>query len=66
MSRQHKPLHTAEVTSSTKTRASLEDEIRSRAFALYQERGEEQGHDVNDWLRAEAESHHNRAHREAA
>jgi hypothetical protein len=34
---------------------SLEKKIRLRAYTLYQERGREDGHDVDDWLRAEAE-----------
>ncbi len=32
-----------------------EDQIRARAFELYEERGKEEGHDLDDWLRAEAE-----------
>jgi len=34
---------------------SLEEKIRLRAYALYEERGREDGHDVDDWLRAEVE-----------
>ena len=34
---------------------NLEEKIRVRAYALYEERGREDGHDVDDWLRAEAE-----------
>jgi hypothetical protein len=33
----------------------LEQEIRRRAYALYEDRGREDGHDLDDWLRAEAE-----------
>ena len=33
----------------------LEHEIRLRAQELYEERGGEDGHDLDDWLRAEAE-----------
>ncbi len=33
----------------------LESQIRQRAFELYQERGLEDGHEVDDWLRAEEE-----------
>jgi len=32
-----------------------EEEIRRRAHELYEERGREDGHDMEDWLRAEAE-----------
>jgi hypothetical protein len=31
----------------------LEIQIRERAYALYEARGREDGHDLEDWLRAE-------------
>ena len=34
---------------------NLEEQIRLRAYALYEDRGREDGHDLDDWLRAEAE-----------
>ena len=34
---------------------NLEKEIRHRAYELYAERGREDGHDLDDWLRAEAQ-----------
>lgn len=34
---------------------NLEESIRQRAYALYEEGGREDGHDIDDWLRAEAE-----------
>ena len=34
---------------------NLGDEIRLRAYELYEQRGGEHGHDVADWLRAEEE-----------
>jgi hypothetical protein len=34
---------------------NLEEEIRRRAYELYEERGREDGHDVDDWVRAKAE-----------
>jgi Protein of unknown function (DUF2934) len=33
----------------------LEHQIRLRAHELYEERGRENGHEQEDWLRAEAE-----------
>jgi hypothetical protein len=33
----------------------LEDQIPERAYQLYEERGREDGHDAEDWLRAEKE-----------
>jgi hypothetical protein len=35
--------------------SGAEEEIRRRAYELYKERGRQPGHDVDDWLRAEAE-----------
>jgi hypothetical protein len=33
----------------------VEQQIRQRSFELYEERGREDGHEVDDWLRAEEE-----------
>ena len=33
----------------------MEEQIRQRAYELYEARGREGGHDEEDWLRAEAE-----------
>ncbi len=44
--------------------ATLEDQIRARAYELYEERGKKEGHDLDDWLRAEAELMSSR-HRDA-
>ena len=45
--------------SSVPTRASSArpavDQIRSRAYAIYRERGDRAGDDLSDWLRAERE-----------
>ena len=37
----------------TKVEADAE-QIRCRAYKLYEERGREDGHELEDWLRAEA------------
>lgn len=42
-------------TEKNETDPNREQEIRRRAYALYEERGREDGHDIDDWLRAEAE-----------
>lgn len=34
----------------------LQDEIRVRAYQLYDQRGRDDGHSLDDWLQAEAES----------
>jgi hypothetical protein len=33
----------------------LQNQIRARAFQLYEQRGRDEGHDLDDWLQAEAE-----------
>lgn len=33
----------------------VEDQIRRRAYELYEARGGEDGHEVEDWLKAEEE-----------
>lgn len=43
------------VSTATESHPNLEEEIRRRAHELYEERGREDGHDIEDWLRAEAE-----------
>jgi len=42
-------------TAEIETDSNREQEIRRRAYALYEESGCEDGRDVDDWLRAEAE-----------
>ena len=39
----------------TESHANLEEEIRCRAYKLYEARGCEDGHELDDWRRAEAE-----------
>ena len=49
---------TADVSSAKPDQGSLdltEDIIRTRAYQFYEERGYEDGHDLDDWLRAEGE-----------
>jgi hypothetical protein len=45
---------------STSPREGVEEQIRLRAYQLYEERGRENGHEVEDWLRAEEEIKGNR------
>lgn len=46
-------------TKKTFGRAEIEDgveeQIRTRAYELFEARGREEGHDLEDWLEAEAE-----------
>lgn len=46
---------TKKQTAKIETDPNREQEIRLRAYTLYEERGREDGHDIDDWLRAEAE-----------
>ena len=39
----------------TNRHPNLEEEIRRLAYELYAERGRKDGHDLDDWVRAEAE-----------
>ena len=52
------PHPTASVSTTKPDEGSLElteDIIRARAYRFYEDRGFEDGHDLEDWLRAEAE-----------
>jgi hypothetical protein len=35
--------------------AQLQEQIRSRAYEIYEQRDRTEGHDLDDWLQAEAE-----------
>jgi len=48
------------------TTTNLVDEIRRRAYELYEQRGREDGHDLEDWFRAEGEVTQKRSRRVAA
>lgn len=43
------------VTPISEPRPTLEETIRRRAYELYEQRGRKDGHDMDDWFRAEAE-----------
>ena len=48
------PTKTSSLSGKTGAEAIVE-QIRCRAYELYEERGGEDGQDTEDWLRAEAE-----------
>jgi uncharacterized protein HemX len=48
-------------TQPLKTAADLEEEVRRRAYQLYEQRGKIDGFEVEDWLEAEAEFNTRRA-----
>ncbi len=43
------------VASISDPRPNFEEAIRRRAYELYEQRGRKDGHDMDDWLRAESE-----------
>ena len=43
-----------------------EEQIRRRAFEIYEQRGREDGHELEDWLQAESEMVQQRAKAVAA
>ena len=51
MSKQKNPVTRATAPQSE----NLEEQIRRRAYELYEARGREDGHDLEDWRQAEAE-----------
>jgi len=44
-----------EMPASSEAPNDVREQIARRAYELYEARGREDGHDVDDWLRAEAE-----------
>ncbi len=44
----------------------LEDDIRRRAYELYEARGREDGHELDDWLQAKTEITRTKRHTTAA
>lgn len=49
------PAKRSEQSSTTPDPAEREEQIRRRAYELYEARGREDGHELDDWLQAEAE-----------
>jgi hypothetical protein len=38
-----------------KSEPELQEQIRHRAYELYEQRGRDDGHELDDWLQAESE-----------
>lgn len=51
----HRPSLRSATAHTTINEENLEEQIRTRAYELYEERGRDDGHDQEDWLRAETE-----------
>jgi hypothetical protein len=39
----------------TESPVDIQEQVRRRAFELYEQRGSKDGHDLDDWLQAESE-----------
>ena len=50
-----KPSKKAPATAIAPTENEITERVRERAYQLFEERGGELGHDLEDWLQAEAE-----------
>ena len=55
-----KPTHTMPtplrtITQTTESTSELQEQIRRRAYELYEQRGRDDGHELDDWLQAESE-----------
>jgi hypothetical protein len=55
MNARRKPPSTTKTPTQNKIRTELKQAIRLRAYELFEQRGKEHGHDLDDWLQAEAE-----------
>jgi hypothetical protein len=58
------PLRTSHQT--TESTSELPEQIRRRAYELYEQRGRDDGHELDDWLQAESEVTQQKAKRAAA
>ena len=50
-----KPITLEENLPEIEATGDLQEQIRRRAYELYEQRGAENGHELEDWLQAEAE-----------
>ena len=55
MNRKKEPITPEATIPTTEARSELQEEIRRRAYELYEQRGGEDGRELDDWLQAEAE-----------
>ncbi len=45
---------------------TIEEQVRARAYEMFEARGRELGHELEDWLRAEQEVNGRKSHASAA
>lgn len=50
----------------TKSAPDLQEQIRRRAHEVYEQRGRDEGHELDDWLQAESELSQQKAKRVGA
>ena len=43
------------INQTTESTSDLQEQIRRRAHELYEQRGRDEGHELDDWLQAESE-----------
>lgn len=51
----HAPDKITSTTSAQGLPLALQEQVRARAYELYEQRGHEGGHEIEDWLQAEQE-----------
>lgn len=49
------PIRSSTTQQTTESTSDLQEQIRRRAYELYEQRGREDGHELEDWLQAELE-----------
>jgi len=55
VNRKKEPITPEATTPTTEAPSELQEDIRRRAYELYEQRGGEDGRELEDWLQAEAE-----------
>ena len=50
-----KPSSESKSIQTNKAASNVHEEIRQRAYELYEQRGRQDGHDLEDWLQSESE-----------
>jgi len=55
MNARRKPPSTTKTPTQNEIRTELKQAIKLRAYELFEQRGKEHGHDLDDWLQAEAQ-----------
>ena len=51
----HMPVLLKAANQTTESTRELQEQIRRRAHELYEQRGRQDGHELDDWLQAESE-----------